>query len=189
MNLKHVLIILLVILLASSIAWASSSFYYGKSYVYFNIPYVITFNVTLPNNEEYNASESGNPTADEGFNSTGNEKNVTVYVVGTTYTQNSTVIGHETNVSNYIVKNTGNANANITMCLNESLPENTVLFGTKSADPYDNPSIIPNCSYSAWIANSSLAVGNTTEFWIWTNFTSFQTGTARELYINSTQSS
>jgi hypothetical protein len=65
-----------------------------------------------------------------------------------------------------------------------------ILFGTLTNDPYNVPTIIPNCTYSAWKANESLPINAIDEFWIWTNFTSVAVGddTTRELYINATQS-
>jgi len=180
--------VLVLVLLASSVVFGASGSYYGKTYVYFNIPSIISFNITLPNNEQYASSESGTPTADEEFNTTGSDANVTIYVKGTSYRQNSTVIGDTTNVSNYKINNTGNSNLNITLCINASLPSTMVLFGTKTADPYNSPQIIPNCSYSAWIANASLSPNVMDEIWLWTNFTSAAASVVRELYINSTES-
>lgn len=180
-----------MILLASSIVFATTTNQrYGKTFVYFNIPTVFSFNVTLPNNIEYESSASGQSTADEEFNATApNDKNVTVWVKGTDYRQNSTVIGNVNNITNFKVNNTGNVNTNITMCINESLPSSMVLFGTKSADPYDSSvTVIPVCP-DVWIANSSLATGAEDEFWIWANFTNAQISdsTQRKLYINSTE--
>jgi hypothetical protein len=77
------------------------------------------------------------------------------------------------------------------MCINESLASTKmVLFGTLINDPYNNPTNITNCSLGGWIANSSLPIGASDEFWIWTNFTGVAVGddTQRTLYINSTQS-
>ncbi len=152
----------------------------------------VSFAVTLPNDSVTYSSISGASTLDEEFNSTTqNDKNVTVCIRGTSDCQNSTIIGDLTNVSNFRVNNTGNVNENITMCINESLSSKIVLFGTKTADPYDaSLYVIPNCSDSVWIANSSLALNAMDEFWIWTNFTgvSVDDATERKLYINATES-
>jgi len=191
MKFKSTLIVLLVMLLGVPIVLGASPSYYGRSYVYFNIPIAPYFNNTLPNTVQYQSSDTGQQTADEEFNSTsGNEKNVTVYVTTTSYRQNSTVIGDETNVSNFKINNTGNVNENITMCINASLPASIKLFGTKTADPYNSPSVIPDCSSGVWIANSSLVPNAMAEFWIWTNFTSVTASdeSSRELYVNATQS-
>ncbi len=152
---------------------------------------IASFAVTIPNNSVIFSSTAGNATPDEEFNSsTGDEKNVTVWVKGTAYKQNSTYIGDVNNIANFKVNNTGNVNENITMCINESLPSSIVLFGTKSENPYDTQYIIPVCSSGAWVANSSLPVNAMDEFWIWANFTyaNVNDATVIKLYINSTES-
>ena len=152
----------------------------------------VSFEVTLPNGSTTYSSISGTSTLDEDINATtSDDKNVTVCIRGTSDCQNSTIIGDLTNVSNFRINNTGSVNENITMCINESLPSSIVLFGTKTADPYDaSLYVIPNCSDGVWIANSSLPVNAVDEFWIWANFTgvSVNDATQRKLYINSTES-
>jgi hypothetical protein len=190
MNLIYLFIILIMILLASSVVFAYSSQYYGKTYVYFNIPNITAFNVTIPNNSVYTSSASGQATADEEFNSsTPSDKNVTVRIRTSTYRQNSTVIGDVNNITNYNITNIGNTNTNITLCINASLPSTIVLWGTTTADPYKTPGTIPVCSSGSWIANSSLPTGNWTQVWIWANFTGATLdSTVRMLYLNSTPS-
>ena len=144
----------------------------------------LTFKVTLPDESVTESSESGTSTSDEEFNTTVSTiANVSPRVIPTSYYQTSLI-------SNFRVNNTGSVNENITMCINASLSSKITLFGTLTNNPFSSPSTIPACSAGLWIANSSLPVGSMDEFWIWTNFTSFFFGddTARELYVNATQS-
>ena len=194
MRLKYLLSILILVLIGSTIVLATTTNQrYGFTDVYFNIPAIPLFNVTLPNNIGYVSSNTSTQTANEEFNtSTPNAYNLTVNVSGTSYRQNSTVIGDATNVTNFNITNIGSVTENITLCINASLSLKIALWATKTANPYDSSAPIPNCSAGAWIANSSLPMGNITQVWIWANFTgaSYPTdSTARDLYINSTQSS
>jgi hypothetical protein len=150
---------------------------------YFNVTST-SFVVAVPNDSSTYSADSGNSTPDENINSTtASDKNVNPCVRGTAICQTSSV-------ANFRVNNTGNVNENITMCINATLPSSMTLFGTNTSNSYLNAQLIPACSSGLWIANSSLVPNASANFWIWTNFTGASTidSTAKELYINSTES-
>jgi len=146
---------------------------------------IVSFNVTLPDSSLTSSSEAGTPTADEEFNATvSTVVNVSPCIRGAAQCQTQLI-------ANFIVNNTGNVNENITLCINASLSSKIAIWGTRTNNPYSNPTNITSCSSGSWIANSSLPVYATDQFWIWTNFTNVvypDDSTNRTLYINATQS-
>jgi len=107
------------------------------------------------------------------------------------YDVNASIVGDSSYVQTSLVSmlnftNIGNTSISIKVCLNESLPSNITLFGTKTNDPFLSANAITT---SCWTANSSLATGKEDRAWVWVNYTNISVGeaTQRVIFINSSK--
>lgn len=147
--------------------------------VWFNVPSVISFTVTLPGESPI----ASGTTMDILFNSTSTTINKLNATIAHNYTNQSATVP----IFNY--SNTGNGNINITVDFSSALPSgvsvkaglndsawDTKCWATNLATATNNTCAMVNESANATVVGS-LAVGTTKGVWLWADYSSVAYGT------------